>query len=195
MTAVENGSLNRNFQSQLKEVVCSHRAQIITLVALTITSALFLALSAWANVKVATTLYGTTQLIKQCTSILMIPISATCLTGTVLLLFLCRKSQRSPLPAPKTQEVLSQTSISESFLMIAPLPGRCLSLKCQMGQTVQKGELLCEIECMKMSNSIRANESGTIVELYVKEGDILKNGQAILRIESFSDKILTALKE
>jgi len=34
MTAVENGSLNRNFQSNLKEIVYSQRVQIVTFVAL-----------------------------------------------------------------------------------------------------------------------------------------------------------------
>ena len=83
----------------------------------------------------------------------------------------------SEAPAAPAQSV-STTKVE----ICAPMPGKMV-LKCRVGQTVKEGDPIGYIDSMKMEITITAHQSGTISEILVKEGEILKSKQAILRIE------------
>src|SRR5690606_20219472 len=53
----------------------------------------------------------------------------------------------------------------------------------ELGQTVQKGQVLCIVEAMKLMNEIEAEVSGRIAEIFVENGEPVEFGQPLFRIE------------
>jgi len=65
----------------------------------------------------------------------------------------------------------------------APLPGKVLKVMAQVGAKVEEGDDLCSIESMKMENPIVATVSGTVTEIKVTAGSMVKAGDPIATIE------------
>jgi biotin carboxyl carrier protein len=63
------------------------------------------------------------------------------------------------------------------------MSGRIVSLKKQVGDVVKLGESVLVLEAMKMENDIAAAKNGTIKEVYAKQGDLVKTGDKLVRIE------------
>ena len=51
-----------------------------------------------------------------------------------------------------------------------------------VGKKVKKGDTVCIVEAMKCMNEIQAEESGEIVEVLVKDGELVEYGQPLFRI-------------
>ena len=66
--------------------------------------------------------------------------------------------------------------------VVAPLPGKVLSMAVRAGDVVRKGDELCVIEAMKMGNSIKAQRDGTVQEVFVSAGDPVVFGTPLLVI-------------
>ncbi len=65
----------------------------------------------------------------------------------------------------------------------APIVGKILRVHLQSGDKVEEGDVICEIESMKMENPILAPVSGTINEVQVSPGQVVKVGDTIAIIE------------
>ena len=52
-----------------------------------------------------------------------------------------------------------------------------------VGDTVQKGQTLCLVEAMKLMNEIQAEESGTITEICIGNGQMVEYGTELFRIK------------
>ena len=50
------------------------------------------------------------------------------------------------------------------------------------GQRVEKGQVLCIVEAMKLMNEIEADQAGVIAAILVQNGDAVEYGQALFRI-------------
>lgn len=89
----------------------------------------------------------------------------------------------APAPAPEAAPAASGTEVSAPVVgtfYVAPSPGA--SPFVEVGQRVQKGQVLCIIEAMKLMNEIEAEVSGTVVARLVEDGQPVEFGQAIFRI-------------
>jgi glutaconyl-CoA/methylmalonyl-CoA decarboxylase subunit gamma len=64
--------------------------------------------------------------------------------------------------------------------VVAPIPGVILSVAVCAGATVKVGQELCILEAMKMKNAIRSTRAGTIANVYVAEGNHVKQGQVLV---------------
>ena len=51
-----------------------------------------------------------------------------------------------------------------------------------VGKKVKKGDIVCIIEAMKCMNEIQAEEDGEIVEVLVKDGELVEYGQPLFKI-------------
>ncbi|KAJ7973644.1 Biotin carboxyl carrier protein of acetyl-CoA carboxylase [Quillaja saponaria] len=82
----------------------------------------------------------------------------------------------SPAPKPSPASVVKSAKSSHPPLKCpmagtfyrSPAPGEPPFVK--VGDKVQKGQVLCIIEAMKLMNEIEADQSGTIVDILVEEG-------------------------
>lgn len=63
----------------------------------------------------------------------------------------------------------------------APSPDKAPFVK--VGDTVNKGDVVCIIESMKLMNELNSEFSGRVAEIYVNNGDAVEYGQKIMRIE------------
>ena len=64
--------------------------------------------------------------------------------------------------------------------VVAPLPGRVISLKVKEGDTVNAGDEVVVLEAMKMENSITSDYSGTVLQVAVAEGDNVATDAVLL---------------
>jgi len=67
----------------------------------------------------------------------------------------------------------------ERNAVTAPIAGRIVLLKADVGQRVEKGECICVLEAMKMENEIAAPKTGVVKEIRVSEGAIVNEGDIL----------------
>ncbi|MDR1556095.1 MAG: acetyl-CoA carboxylase biotin carboxyl carrier protein subunit [Tannerellaceae bacterium] len=92
---------------------------------------------------------------------------------------------KRPAQAPTTPTgdpvVARPASVATPGALRSPLPGVILDVKCSVGSTVKRGDLLFILEAMKMENSINADRDGRIIELKVNKGDsVLENAELVI---------------
>jgi propionyl-CoA carboxylase alpha chain len=63
------------------------------------------------------------------------------------------------------------------------MPGLLVKLSVVEGQQVKEGEELAVVEAMKMENSLRASQDGTVSRVKAEEGDSLSLDQIILEFD------------
>lgn len=87
----------------------------------------------------------------------------------------------------ETKEIQNE---SGEYQVIAPMVGTFYSRShpdsdpfVQVGTEVKTGEVLCVLEAMKLFNEIQADVSGEIIEIYVKDGQLVEYGQPIFNIQ------------
>ncbi|MBR3580005.1 MAG: biotin/lipoyl-binding protein [Lachnospiraceae bacterium] len=82
-------------------------------------------------------------------------------------------SKAAPKAAPKA------TGAAGSVKIEAPMPGKILGIKANVGDAVKKGQVIMILEAMKMENEIVATQDGTVasinvaVNAAVEAGDVL----------------------
>jgi biotin carboxyl carrier protein len=65
----------------------------------------------------------------------------------------------------------------------APMPGLIYDLKVQIGDEVQKGDVLLILVAMKMENAIKAAGNGKVKAIKVKINDTVEKGQILIEFE------------
>lgn len=92
-------------------------------------------------------------------------------------------AQTSVQPAAASAPASSGKSIKSPMVGVfyaAPSPDRPPFVS--VGDTVNKGDVVCIIEAMKIMNEITASESGTISEILVENGDVVEYDQPLFKI-------------
>lgn len=93
---------------------------------------------------------------------------------------------------PQAVEILPEKQEpTENYIEIkSPMVGVFYSAKApgekdfvSVGDQVQKGDVLCIIEAMKLMNDITAEHSGTVAEICVANGDIVEYGQVLFKLK------------
>lgn len=81
-----------------------------------------------------------------------------------------------PSPEPTSPEIASG-------VIVAPMPGKIISVQVTQGQEIAAGETLLVVEAMKMENNITAPMAGIVASLSVTPGQEVESGQQLLLIE------------
>ncbi len=83
-------------------------------------------------------------------------------------------------PAPAAAPVVAVSSGAEGAVKVsAPMPGKILAIKANVGQAVKKGDVVMVLEAMKMENEIVAPSDGTIASINVAVGDSVESGDTL----------------
>jgi 3-methylcrotonyl-CoA carboxylase alpha subunit len=65
----------------------------------------------------------------------------------------------------------------------APMPGKVIAVKVEVGQRVKKGDEVLVVEAMKMENAVRAPRNGTIRAVAVSVGDKVSPGVVLVELD------------
>jgi oxaloacetate decarboxylase alpha subunit/acetyl-CoA carboxylase biotin carboxyl carrier protein len=55
----------------------------------------------------------------------------------------------------------------------------------QVGQTIEREDVVCVIEAMKLFNEVDAGIEGEVLEILVKDGDVVEFGQPLFTVKSY----------
>jgi biotin carboxyl carrier protein len=64
----------------------------------------------------------------------------------------------------------------------SPMPGQIIGVFVSKGEKVLAGQKVLILEAMKLENIITADKEGTVLNIFVKEGDIVNQNQPLLVI-------------
>lgn len=84
-------------------------------------------------------------------------------------------------PLEQSQDYISVKSPLVGLFYAAPAENAAPYVS--VGDTVQKGQTLCIVEAMKLMNEIQAEESGTITEICIGNGQMVEYGTELFRIK------------
>lgn len=90
---------------------------------------------------------------------------------------------QAPAAAVSSAPAASGNAIKSPMVGVfyaAPAPDRPPFVS--VGDTVNKGDVVCIIEAMKIMNEITADKSGTITEILVENGDVVEYDQPLFNI-------------
>ncbi len=80
--------------------------------------------------------------------------------------------------APKAEVAAPKAAVGNKI--VAPLPGRVISLKVKVGDAVKAGDEVVVLEAMKMENSITSDYDGTVQQVLVAEGENVATDAVLL---------------
>jgi biotin carboxyl carrier protein len=90
---------------------------------------------------------------------------------------------RTSLQEMAAKVIEQKSSASHKINAKAPMPGMILKIKKAKGDDVVQGESVIILEAMKMENDLRAQASGKIKDINVKEGMAVEKGTILFSIE------------
>ena len=94
-----------------------------------------------------------------------------------------KAAPKAPAAAPKAAPAAAPKAAGGaqgSVKVSAPMPGKILSVKANVGDSVTKGQVIMVLEAMKMENEIVAPQDGTIASIDVAAGSAVAVGSAAL---------------
>lgn len=90
----------------------------------------------------------------------------------------------APAPAAKAAAAPAPTPVSGpipdgAITVKAPMPGKISAIKVEAGKPVKRGDVIMQLEAMKMQNDIMATADGTLQEIRVAVGSNVKTGDVL----------------
>ena len=85
----------------------------------------------------------------------------------------------APAAAPAATPAPASSGSEGAVKVSAPMPGKILVIKANVGQSVKKGDVVMVLEAMKMENEIVAPSDGTIASVNVAVGDSVESGDTL----------------
>ena len=79
----------------------------------------------------------------------------------------------APAPAPVSSGTKGAVEIK------APMPGKVMSIKVNVGDPVKKGDTMIVFEAMKMENSVVASQDGIVASVDVEVGSSFESGETL----------------
>jgi len=84
----------------------------------------------------------------------------------------------------KTAEPVKETVVSQGENeILAPIAGKVLEIKVNVGDTVKKGQTVMLIEAMKLENEIQSAYDGKVKQIVVSVGADVRNKDVLIVLE------------
>lgn len=84
-------------------------------------------------------------------------------------------------PSPKPS-ITPFSSAGDNYLR-APMNGKVLDVKAKQGEQVKQGQVLVELEAMKMKTNIYAPRDAVVKAILVATGNLVESGQKLIEFE------------
>ena len=90
-------------------------------------------------------------------------------------------NEKISAPAPASAPASAPAPVASGSAVIeAPIAGKVLAVKVNVGDTVKKGQMVAVIEAMKLENEIFASVEGTVKEIRASVGAMVNNKDALI---------------
>ena len=90
---------------------------------------------------------------------------------------------KMPKEAVKTEKTAASAGKEGSTKIQAPMPGKILTIKTEVGKPIKKGEVVLVLEAMKMENEIYSSTDGVVASVNVAAGDMVESGDVLITID------------
>lgn len=80
-------------------------------------------------------------------------------------------------------EAIAAEAAAGPSLVAAPIPGKVVTVRVAVGDTVEPGQPLVVLEAMKMENELTASQSGTVTAVHVAPGGTVDAGAVLVELE------------
>lgn len=87
--------------------------------------------------------------------------------------------EEEPSPAPTPDRATDKATAR----ITAPMPGKILDIAVQVGSQVEQGDVLCNLEAMKMKSPIRSTAPGTVAQIAINEGQNVNFGDVLFVLQ------------
>lgn len=98
-----------------------------------------------------------------------------------------RPAERTaPLPQPQMESTVIEPKgrpVVSGKGITAPMPGKIIAVKVEVGQRVSYGTEAVVLEAMKMEQSIRSTQEGVVKAVLVSPGQAVSYGQLLVELE------------
>jgi biotin carboxyl carrier protein len=91
-------------------------------------------------------------------------------------------SAAAPAPAAAPAAPKAAPAAGGAGTISAPMPGKIIKVMVNVGDSVKKGQELIIVEAMKMHNPVLAGSDGVVKEIFVKAGDPIQTGAALISV-------------
>jgi pyruvate carboxylase subunit B len=88
----------------------------------------------------------------------------------------------APAADAAPQAVAAQARVARDGAVVAPMQGLIIKVPVKVGDPVGLGDVVAVLEAMKMQNDIVATKPGKVVEVYVKEGEVVSPNQPLVAV-------------
>ena len=90
-----------------------------------------------------------------------------------------RTTQAAPQEAPQATPAPAS---ARDGAVVAPMQGLIVRVPVRVGDQVGLGDVVAVLEAMKMQNDIVATRPGKVVEIYVREGEVVSPNQPLVAV-------------
>ena len=88
----------------------------------------------------------------------------------------------APVAAAPAPEKAPAAAPAGGDAQLAPMPGKILDVKVNVGDTVAENQVVIILEAMKLENEIVAISAGTVKAIHVQAGGTVNAGDALITI-------------
>jgi biotin carboxyl carrier protein len=92
--------------------------------------------------------------------------------------------RQSASPRTSAPQIQAAAFPAPKDVLAAPMPGRVTGAMAKKGDEVQPGDPLVVIESMKMEVAVRSDRRGTVDQVLVSEGSVVRRGQALVKFRA-----------
>ena len=82
-------------------------------------------------------------------------------------------------PAPAAAPAAPKSAGAGSVKVNAPMPGKIVAIKANVGDVVKKGQVILVLEAMKMENDVVATADGTVASIDTAVGNAVEAGETL----------------
>lgn len=87
-----------------------------------------------------------------------------------------------PVDDEPTKTTAPAAAVEGVQQVVAPMPGKIMDITAQVGAQIKQGDVLCNLEAMKMKSPIRSTTDGVITQVFISEGQNVNYGDVLFAL-------------